>query len=134
MKNLLYILTLALLLSSNAVAQKTATATMKISATIVSGVTLNPVKAMNVDLKTENQTQNAFEFITPEHLDTEVEVTGTVTLENEFGETLVLISESDHRNDNGKHKITLTSTFDSEIKHNASGQYHGNLTTTINYL
>ena len=134
MKKLLYISILALLFSSNAIAQKTTTATMRISATIVSGVTLNHVEVINVDFNKESRTRSDVEFTTPEHLDTDVKVSESVVLENEFGDQVELTSESEHSTNKGKHKITLTSMVDPSVKDNVSGYYRGNLTTTINYL
>lgn len=134
MQKTLYILIFVLLLSSKAFAQKTVTATMRISATIVSGVTLNHVEAMDVDFNTGIQTHSNLEFTTPKYLDTDVEVTETVVLENEFGDQLELTSESEHRVKDGKHRVTLTATVDPAINQNEPGYYQGSLTTTINYL
>ncbi len=134
MKHLLYILILTLLSGSDIRAQKTATATMRISATIVSGVTLNHVEAIDLDIYEENSTRSSFEFTTPEHLDSEVETKEKIILVNEFGDQLELATESECQTRNGRHRVNLKASVDSESTQKLKGRYLGNLTTTINYL
>ncbi|MBO6523310.1 MAG: hypothetical protein JJ971_05745 [Balneolaceae bacterium] len=134
MQKLFYILIFVLLFSLNAFAQKTATATMRISATILSGVTLNHVKAIDVDVNEGNQAISSFEFTTPRHLDSDVEVKEKIILKNEFGDQIEFISESEHQARNGKHRIILKASVELPSTQHMHGHYQGDLTTTINYL
>ena len=129
-----YISVFIFLFSLNAMAQKTATATMKISATIVSGITLNHVDAIDVSLNEGVENQSNFEFIAPKHIDSDVEIKEKVIIRNEFGDQLELTSESEHHFENGKHRVTLRASVDPSDKKNMKGHYQGSLTTTINFL
>ena len=134
MLKLLYIPIFIFLFSVNAIAQKTTTATMKISATIVSGITLNHGDAIDVSLDEGVQSQSNFEFIAPKHIDSDIEVKEKVLIENEFGDQIELISESEHYIEDGKHWVTLRTSVPHSDKKNMKGHYQGSLTTTINFL
>ncbi len=107
---------------------------MRVSATIVSGVTLNNVESINVNLEEENQATSSFDFVTPKYLDSLVDIENLIVLRNEFGGEIKINSQSQHTIDEGTHRVDLNTEVASVEKDKFKGHYQGNLVTTINYL
>lgn len=134
MRHFKTILLLLTVLTTSAFAQKTAVATMRVSATIISGATLNNIEAINLDLTSNVKTGGSFEFLAPNNMETQVDVENSIKITNEFGEVLDLASDSLHQIENGKHLINLNAALTDNSTNNLRGNYYGNVTTTVNYL
>lgn len=135
LKTFIYIpLIFACLASSSALAQGTVTATMRVSATIVSGVTLNNVESISVDLENGDRSSGSFNFTTPSYLDSQIDIENDVVLRNKFGDEIRISSQTNHQVDEGRHQVSLNTKIEPLNREHLKGHYQGNLTTTINYL
>ena len=135
MKTVLYIpILLISFINHVLIAQGTVTSTMRISATVVSGVTLSNVESINVDLENGERRSGSFNFTTPSYLDSQVDIENDVILRNEFGDEIRISSQGNHQFNDGKHQVNLNTEIEPLNKKLLKGYYKGNLTTTINYL
>lgn len=107
---------------------------MRISATIVSGVTLSNVESIDMDLEAGERSSSSFNFTTPRHLDSQVDIENDVVLRNEFGDEIRINSQGNHQVNDGKHQVNLNTELEPLSNKLLKGHYQGNLTTTINYL
>ncbi len=134
MRKLIYISLLLSLLSFKAKSQGVATATMRVSATIISGATLNNIQAINLDFEDETRSVGGFEFIAPSNADTQVEIENSIIATNEFGDIVTINSNSTLDKEKGKHSISLNATVNQSESNVLRGSYQGNINTIINYL
>lgn len=135
MKGLVKILLIVLgtvLLSDLVQAQKTATATMRVTVTVVSGATLTNVTPLEVDFEKNEIKGGNFRFIAPVNTDTEVTVSENVTLKNQYGEELTLKSDSLHKIEKDIHEVDID--VDLPQKRKLNGQFTGTVITTVYYL
>lgn len=135
MKGLVKILLIVLgtvFLSDLVQAQKTATATMRVTVTVVSGATLTNVTPLEVDFEKNEIKGGNFRFIAPVNTDTEVTVSENVTLKNQYGEELTLKSDSLHKIEKDIHEVDID--VDLPQKRKLNGQFTGTVITTVYYL
>ncbi|MBO6794587.1 MAG: hypothetical protein JJ895_11795 [Balneolaceae bacterium] len=122
-----------LLVSTNISAQKSATAVMNVSVTVVSGVTLSEVNSVDINFDNNTVTEGGFEITTPKHLDADISNQESVVITNQFGESITINSDSTSSVTDDVHSIKLGANFGSELA-NLRGTYEGTLTTTITYF
>lgn len=135
MKGLVKILLIVLgtvFLSDLVQAQKTATATMRVTVTVVSGATLTNVTPLEVDFEKNEIKGGNFRFIAPVNTDTEVTVSENVTLKNQYGEEITLKSDSLHKIEKDIHEVDID--VDLPQKRKLNGQFTGTVITTVYYL
>lgn len=135
MKGLVKILLIVLgtvFLSDLVQAQKTATSTMRVTVTVVSGATLTNVTPLEVDFEKNEIKGGNFRFIAPVNTDTEVTVSENVTLKNQYGEELTLKSDSLHKIEKDIHEVDID--VDLPQKRKLNGQFTGTVITTVYYL
>lgn len=134
MKYLLALFILLSLLQLEVFAQKVATSTMKISATIVCGTTLDSIDAMNLNLKRDTESRRVFKFIAPKNIETSVLTENSVIARNEFGDKLKLVASSIHESKNGTHSVDLSTKVENPNQAILRGSYTANIKTSINFL
>ena len=113
-------------------AQKTATATMRVTVTVLSGATLTDVTPLEMDFNNNEVKGGTFRFTAPVNADTEVTISEDVTLKNQYGEELTLKSDSLHKIENNIHEVDID--VDLPRERNLNGQYTGTVVTTVYYL
>lgn len=130
----IFILLILVLGSTKTMAQSTATATMRISATIVSGATLEGVNAIEFDFLTNSKTKGLLEFKISKNIDTHIESSSEATLMNQNGDFFSAdLSEMHHKIGN-KNLIEFNTDFNDIDSETLEGTYTGEIVTTINYL
>tara|TARA_R110000868_G_scaffold235273_6_gene489083 strand:+ start:32572 stop:32976 length:405 start_codon:yes stop_codon:yes gene_type:complete len=134
MKHLITILILFSFFQIETLAQGVATATMRVSATIISGATLTNVRVNELSLNDSNESIGGFDFKAPKNVDTYVSLENSVIAVNEFGDELILSMSSILENENGNHTIDLNTQIDDSDEKILRGNYKGSITTSINYL
>jgi hypothetical protein len=134
MKNLALILFFILATSIHAQAQRTATATMRVSATIVSGATLSNSEMININLKNNLMAGGTISLVTPQNIETEIEVNDTIVLKNQFGETIEFSSESIKATEAGRTTLELLTSPLSSPTSTPKGIYTGELIASVQYL
>ncbi len=113
-------------------AQKTATATMRVTVTVVSGATLTDVTPLEMDLVNNEVKGGTFRFTAAANTDAEVTISENVTLTNQYGEELTLKSDSLHKIEKNIHEVDID--VDLPQKRKLNGQFTGTLVTTVYYL
>lgn len=122
-----------LLLSGSAFAQKSATAVMNVSATVISGSTISDVQNVNIDFNNNIVSSGGFEINTSKNIDTAIENDDLVTLTNEFGESITIEPDSSLISENTTQRVNLSAKLDGSLA-NLRGAYQGTMTTTIAYF
>lgn len=122
-----------LLASSNLTAQKSAIAVMNVSVTVVSGSAISDVERMNINFEEQTVQAGSFAFSTAKFTDTNIQHSPIIHLENEFGETLELESDSTLLSENFVHTVNVSANID-DLSRNLRGIYSGEYTTTIDYF
>ena len=122
-----------LLLSGSAFAQKSATAVMNVSATVISGSTISDVQNVNIDFNNNTVSSGGFEINTSKNIDTAIENDDLVTLTNEFGESITIEPDSSLISENTTQRVNLSAKLDGSLA-NLRGAYQGTMTTTIAYF
>lgn len=122
-----------LLISGSAFAQKSATAVMNVSVTVISGSTISDVQNVNIDFDNQVVTSGGFEIQTSQNIDTAIENDGLVTLTNQFGESITIESDSSLISQNNTQRVNVSAKLDDSIA-NLRGAYQGTMTTTIAYF
>ena len=122
-----------LLLSGSAFAQKSATAVMNVSATVISGSTISDVQNVNIDFNNNTVSSGGFEINTSKNIDTAIENDDLVTLTNEFGESITIEPDSSLISENTTQRVNLSAKLDESLA-NLRGAYQGTMTTTIAYF
>ncbi len=123
-----------LVLSQDGVGQGSTSVTMRVSATIISGATLETVESITIKLDTNTETTGRFEFVTNKHAVTHVETSNTTELTNQYGDKINLNTDSLHKSSNGRHSVDIEAKIDQTNQADLKGTYTGSITTTINYL
>ena len=118
---------------NEAIAQKTASATMTITVTIVNGVSLSKVEQINIDLENNTINGGQLDFTIPSYIDTDIEVQDTILLKNEFGDEVLVHTDSFHKVDNKLHNVKLNPQL-AGIENELRGTFKGVVVTTVNYL
>ncbi len=113
---------------------KSTSAVMRVSATIVSGATLETVQPITIKLDTNTETSGRFEFVTTKHAVTHVETSSYAQLTNQYGEKINITTDSLHKSKNGRHSVDIEARIDQNSAANLKGTYTGSITTSINYL
>lgn len=121
------------LISGSAFAQKSATAVMNVSVTVISGSTISDVQNVNIDFENQIVTAGGFEINTSKNIDTAIENDELVTLTNEFGESITIEPDSSLISENMTQRVNLSAKLDDSIA-NLRGAYQGTMTTTIAYF
>lgn len=134
MKYLLSIFILLSLIQIEAPAQKVATATMRVTATIISGATLNNIEAIDLDLERNTESSRVFKFTAPKNIETDVSTKNSIIAINEYGDKLKLSSSSIHESENGTHFVDLNTKVKTPDQIILRGFYKGNIIASINYL
>ena len=96
-----------LALSQNGVAQGSTSVTMRVSATITSGATLETVQPITLKLDSDTETTGTFEFVTTKYTVTHVETSNTTELTNQYGDNINLTTYSLHKSKNGRHSVDI---------------------------
>ncbi len=122
-----------LLVSTNILAQKSATAVMNVSVSVISGVTLSEVNAVDINFDDHTVTQGGFEFTTPKNMDAQIVNQESVVITNEFGESITISSDSSSTTSNDVHSVKLGADIGNHVA-SLRGTYQGTLTTTISYF
>lgn len=134
MKHLVCIFILLFLIQFDAFSQKTATATMRVTATIISGTTLNNVEAISLNLERDSELNTMFKFTAPKNVETDVSIKNSIIAVNEFGDELKLSSSSVHQSEGRIHSVGLNTKVENPSQTVLRGSYEGNIITSINYL
>lgn len=135
MRDLVKILAILLgtvLLTNSAQAQKTSTATMRVTVTVLSGATLTDVTPLELDFEKNEIKGGDFSFTAPMNAAADVSVTENVLLKNEFGEEISLKSDSLHKVEDNLHKVNVG--VDLSQTEALNGHYEGTIVTTVYYL
>ena len=122
-----------LVVSGNLFAQKSATAVMNVSVTVISGSTISQVQNVDIDFENQTVTTGGFEVKTSENVDTTIENEPLVTLTNEFGESITVESDSSLIDDDSSRKVNVGAKLDKQLA-DLRGTYQGTITTTIAYF
>lgn len=122
-----------LLVSTNILAQKSATAVMNVSVSVISGVTLSEVNAVDINFDDKTVTQGGFECTTPKNMDAQIVNQESVVITNEFGESITINSDSSSTTSNDVHSVKLGADIGTQVA-SLRGTYQGTLTTTISYF
>ncbi len=122
-----------LFLSTHVFGQKTATAVMNVTATIVSGSTLSEITDMDINFEEKSVTAGGFELLTAKTQETQIENAALVTLQNEYGDEITIIPNSQSKETDGLQNVRILADID-EINPAMRGTYTGILTTTISYF
>ncbi|MBO6535500.1 MAG: hypothetical protein JJ966_04715 [Balneolaceae bacterium] len=122
-----------LLVSTNILAQKSATAVMNVSVSVISGVTLSEVSTVDINFDDNTISEGGFEITTPKSMDAQIVNQESVVITNEFGESITIGSDSSSTIDNDVRFVTLGADIGQPTA-NLRGTYHGTLTTTISYF
>jgi len=134
MKALSITLLLAFGFTTLAHGQRTATASMRISATVVSGATMNNSNQININLKNDIMTGGTITFNAPDDIDTQITVEDTFTLSNEKGETITYESDTFHEIVGTTHVLELLTSPLPDQNRPQSGMFRGELIASVNYL
>lgn len=122
-----------LLASSEVSAQKSATAVMNVSVTVVSGVTVSDVHNLEIDFDAK-EVQNAnFSIDTSNNIDTFVASPSSFTITNQYGESVTMNSVNYIDQDDEQKSVNIGAKL-ADSSSELRGQYQGNLTTTIAYF
>jgi hypothetical protein len=122
-----------LLVSTNILAQKSATAVMNVSVSVISGVTLSEVSTVDINFDDNTISEGGFEITTPKSMDAQIVNQESVVITNEFGESITIGSDSSSTIDNDVRFVTLGADIGQPTA-NLRGTYQGTLTTTISYF
>ncbi len=122
-----------LTVSSGVFAQKSATAVMNVSVTVVSGATISEVQGLEINFDAQEVQSANFSFNTSNHVDTYVASASTFTVTNQYGESITMEAD-DHIQDQNDIRSVNIGTKLSDTQQDLRGQYQGNLTTTIAYF
>ena len=122
-----------MLISGSAFAQKSATAVMNVSVTVISGSTISSVQNVDINFDDNTVTTGGFEINTSKNIDTSIENDSFVTLTNEFGESITVESDSSLISDNKTQKVNVGAKIDEDLD-DLRGTYQGTITTTIAYF
>ena len=122
-----------MLISGSAFAQKSATAVMNVSVTVISGSTISSVQNVDINFDDNSVTTGGFEINTSKNIDTSIENDSFVTLTNEFGESITVESDSSLISDNKIQKVNVGAKIDEDLD-DLRGTYQGTITTTIAYF
>lgn len=122
-----------LLVSTNILAQKSATAVMNVSVSVISGVTLSEVSTVGINFDDNTISEGGFEITTPKSMDAQIVNQESVVITNEFGESITIGSDSSSTIDNDVRFVTLGADIGQQTA-NLRGTYQGTLTTTISYF
>lgn len=134
MKYLVLIASALLLTSLNTRAQGTASATMRVSATVVSGVTLANSQQININLQNDEITGGTFTLTTPENLDTEITIEEQLILKNEFGEVITYNPGTKLQSSDKNKFFELLASPNSQDRKSLKGTYTGELIASVQYL
>lgn len=134
MKALAITLLLAFGFSTLAHGQRTTTATMRISATVISGATMQNSNQININLKNDIMTGGTITFNAPDDIDTQVTVEPTITLSNENGETIIYKSDTLHEVIGSTHILELLTSPLPDQNRPQTGMFRGELIASVNYL
>lgn len=96
-----------LLVSTNILAQKSATAVMNVSVSVISGVTLSEVSTVDINFDDNTISEGGFEITTPKSMDAQIVNQESVVITNEFGESITIGSDSSSTIDNDVRFVTL---------------------------
>lgn len=121
-------------LSQAGVGQGRTNVTMRVSATIISGATLESVESITVKLNTNTEAIGRFEFVTNKYAVTHVETSRMIQLVNQYGDKIELTTDSLHESSNGKHSVNIEASVNPASLNNLKGTYTGAITTTLHYL
>lgn len=132
MKKTLLTLLFLLLLQISASAQ--IAVVMKISARVVSGVKVEKISNLFVSSSIENSLHGQLVITSSPNSEIQIETNDDCILANESGETLTLQTNSvlDFNPNSGVYRLSLGGKLPK--KSSLSGNYKGNLVTTIIYL
>lgn len=122
-----------LTVSSGVFAQKSATAVMNVSVTVVSGATISEVQGLEINFDAQEVQSANFSFNTSNQVDTYVASASTFTVTNQYGESITMEAD-DHIQDQNDVRSVNIGTKLSDTQQDLRGQYQGNLTTTIAYF
>ncbi len=132
-RNIYWIFIILLTVSSEVLAQKSATAVMNVSVNVISGSTITDIHAMEIDFDSKEINQGGFEISTPKNVATLINSESTFTLTNQFGESITLESDNSVLEKDDHQSINLGAIL-AHSETNLRGTYQGNLTTTIAYF
>jgi len=133
-KHITLLLFIISLIYGENLAQGVATATMRVTATIISGATLTNVNTINIDFSDRNESTGHLEFIALMNIDTHVSVEDSIIAKNEFGDELTLSSYCTQEGNGGVHSVDFNAKILTTNNKRLRGNYFGSLITTINYL
>ena len=122
-----------LLISGSALAQKSATAVMNVSVSVISGSTITSIQNVDIDFDNQTVTTGGFEIKTSNNTDTSIINEEFVTLTNQFGESITVESDSSLISYNKTRKVNVGAKLDGQIA-DLRGTYQGTITTTIAYF
>ncbi len=134
MKRITLLFVIIPLIYGENLAQGVATATMRVTATIISGATLTNIETINIDFSDTKESTGHFEFIAQKNIDTHISVENSIIAKNEFGDELTLSSNSTHEGNEGVHSVDFSAKILEKDNKDLRGNYFGSLKTTINYL
>lgn len=122
-----------LTVSSGVFAQKSATAVMNVSVTVVSGATISEVQGLEINFDAQEVQSANFSFNTSNQVDTYVASASTFTVTNQYGESITMEADDHIQDQNDVRSVNIGTKF-SDTQQDLRGQYQGNLTTTIAYF
>ncbi len=122
-----------LAVSSGVFAQKSATAVMNVSVTVISGSTISEVNQMEINFDENEVNTGGFEITTPKNMDTLIDSDNSIVLTNQFGESITIDAQNSIFENDSQQSVNIGAKLDESVA-GLRGQYQGNLTTTIAYF
>ncbi len=107
---------------------------MRVSATIISGSTLETVELVTVGLNSKTDAVGRIKFVTTKHVEAHVETSSSAQMINQYGDMIELSTDSLHEAENGRHSVDIKATIETKLPSGLKGTYKGTITSTINYL
>ena len=114
-------------------AQKTATAVMNVSVTVISGTQVSDIHNLDINFDEHTVEAGSFEITTAKNVETSIQNEPTITLTNQFGDEITVESDSTLLTDSNTHKVNVGAKLDPGFT-NLRGMYSGTITTTIAYF
>lgn len=133
MKNTLVVLISLLVVSLHTHGQRSASSVMRVSAKVVSGVTITNSSPLQLNLSNNSVSRGKITLKTPEHEAINTSVSRFIEVKNELGDSISITSEVSVERDKGITILDVTAFQDQPVDTTRQGLFTGTMIASVEY-